>query len=86
MIKRTVIVKSYVEVEIDEAKFDEEFMNGFNESIFEADIDEHFKHLAQLFARHVIYSDDQFVEGYGHIDKMGIKLNVLDVDTETVDD
>lgn len=80
-ITKVVAVTQYIKVTIDETKFDEEFFSQFNASIFDADddLDEHFKHLAQLAARGIAseYSDE-FIEGYGPVKDMGIKLRALD--------
>lgn len=78
-ITKVVAVTQYIKVTIDETKFDREFFEQFNASIFYAgdDLDEHFKHLAQLNARG-IYDDTDFIGGYGPAEEMGIKFGSLD--------
>lgn len=78
-----VTIKREVEVEIDESKFDSEFMESFRGMFYPFQtLDQHFEHLAQLVARGHAgkYSFDklgEFIEGYGHVKEMGIVLNDL---------
>lgn len=81
MKKYTVAVTQYVEVEIDETKFDETFMEEFRDYMYQFDtIEEHVEHLAQLEARGLI-DFDNFVEGYGDIKDMNITIQVNDWET-----
>nr|WP_092074965.1 hypothetical protein [Dendrosporobacter quercicolus]NSL49593.1 hypothetical protein [Dendrosporobacter quercicolus DSM 1736]SDN24091.1 hypothetical protein SAMN04488502_11549 [Dendrosporobacter quercicolus] len=76
-MKRTVEVIITVEVETDDSKFDKNFMDNFSRYFYEFDtIEEHAEHLAQLEARGMI--DANFVEGYGALKDMGIKIRVMD--------
>jgi hypothetical protein len=77
VIKKRVFVSQEVEVEVDETKFDEAFMQEFRESFYNFHtLDEHIEHLAQLMGRGLAtgYSDD-FIEGYGRAKDMGIRMN-----------
>jgi hypothetical protein len=82
MIKKTVKVTQYVEVEVDEAKLNDEFMKEFSSYMFEADIDEHFRHLAAQEAQGFIPTKDYFLEGYGPLNEMGISMKVTDLECE----
>jgi len=83
-MKRTVEVTTFVEVEIDESQFTPEFMEAFRASFFPFHtLEDHIEHLAQLQARGAIGWIDSFVEGYGRLDKMGIKLSDPADDMET---
>lgn len=77
---RKVIVEVDVKVTLDPAKFTDEFNAEFDHQItpFDGDLDEHAKHLASLFAEGIIRGDAaEFVEGYGRLGDMGIKLERL---------
>ena len=73
MIKYVVEVTQRVAVTLDEARFDDEFMESFNDSIadFGDDLERHAQHLGQLYARGIVDNGD-FMEGYGHADDMGV--------------
>jgi hypothetical protein len=76
--KRTIRVTQWIEVSYDDDKFTEEFMKEFQEVFYPFDsVDEHIKHIAQMFARGVI-SNHGFVEGYGDIRNFGVKCTVED--------
>ncbi len=65
-----------VDIELDEAKFDEDFISEFRKHFFDfEDVKEHAQHLAQLQARDLL---DDFTEGYGLIKNMGIKGETID--------
>jgi len=76
-MKKSVIVKQYVEVEIDETKFTEEFIETFREVFYNFhDIEDHIEHLAQLHCRGIA-DNYSFIEGYGEAKEMGIKFNMM---------
>jgi len=80
-MKMNVTVTFDVSVEVDESKFTDDFMQNFKRYFYELDtIDEHAEHLAQLETRGLI--DDNFVEGYGDLSEMGIKIKVNDIISE----
>lgn len=81
-MKKLVQVTQIVEVEIDEAKFTPDFMSSFNETIFDADLNDHFEHIAQLHARGIYDEFSTFIEGYGPPKEMGIKARVKDHEIE----
>lgn len=85
-MKRTVTVIQSIEVEIDERKFDREFMEEFRRSFYDfSTIDAHIEHLAQMYARGITnpdLADGDFIEGYGKPEEMGIKLKFLDLEVE----
>lgn len=74
----TVEVTQAVVVDVDESKFTEEFMQAFREGFYDFDdIEDHVQHLAQMEARGLI-GYDRFVEGYGDIREMGVKMFIED--------
>jgi hypothetical protein len=80
-MKKTVEVRFFVDVEVDETKFTEKWMKDFRESFYPLySIDDHIKHIAQLEAREIL--TPVFVEGYGPLKTMGIKAEVIDVEIE----
>lgn len=83
-ITKQIEVTQVIEVTIDESKFDEEFMAEFDAHFFPGyDLNDHFKHLAQLFARGICDGDfDNFIEGYGVATDMGIRFRKIDGDEE----
>ena len=80
-MKKTVQVIQYVDVEYDETKFTKEFMEAFEQTMFDyTTIEEHIKHLATLEAKG---EAGGFVEGYGELkDDMGISLIVVDAEAD----
>lgn len=83
-MKRQIQVTQIIEVELDEKKFTPEFLADFNGSIFDASLDDHFEHLAQLYARGIADEFSTFIEGYGPPAEMGIKAKALQLETETL--
>jgi hypothetical protein len=84
MVRRSVKVTFLVDVELDETKFTEEWMEEFRETFFPLfDVNDHAEHIAQLEAREVL--DSSFTEGYGPLESMGIKAEVVDMETKVVD-
>lgn len=78
MKKYMVLVTSEVEVEIDEAKFDEPMLASFRELFYPFhSIREHVEHLAQLCARGI--DQNGFIEGYGKTAEAGIRFRLVDV-------
>jgi hypothetical protein len=77
--KKIVTVTFEIEVEIDGSNdgiFTEEWMENFRSVFYPFyELDDHIKHLAGVQLREM---DDGFVEGYGPLDKCGIKMKVLD--------
>ena len=86
-MKKIVVVTQRIEVTIDEAKFDEEFLQEFRESFYPFNtVDDHIEHLAQLFARGIAYdSPTCFIEGYGEARDLGIEFEIIDTDVELED-
>ena len=73
-MKKNVLVTLYVEVEVDDEKYTPEFMEDFRQSMYAfTSIDDHIKHLAQMYARNIV-ENRSFIEGYGHTDEMGISF------------
>jgi hypothetical protein len=80
MSKHKAIVSIEVEVEIDDAKFDEAFMTEFRESFYPFyTVKQHVEHIAQLEARGLL---EDFTEGYGPNKDMGIKARTDDWEVE----
>ena len=86
-MKKQVMVTQYtnVEVTVNPKKFTNEFMEEFKKCFYPDinTIDKHIEHLAQLFARG-LYTNGDFIEGYGPTEEMGIKFrkDYEDVETE----
>lgn len=82
-MKRTVKVVQFIEVEIDEAKFDDDFLTAFSKSDSTVKtVEDHIVFLATLYAKGVIGGwDDEFVENYGELRDMGIKLKEIGSDS-----
>ncbi|MGN7931185.1 hypothetical protein [Sphingopyxis sp. 22461] len=84
----TVEVRQIVEVELDEIKFDDAFMEEFRDSQYPfMTLADHAEHIAQLQARGVYdldYIETQFVEGYGPANEMGIKARVIGTEMEVL--
>lgn len=81
-----VTVTQTVQVTLDESEFDEAFLREFRESFYPfCTINEHAEHLAQLFARGVYHSGHDFIEGYGNPKEIGIRVKVLDLDTDSIE-
>lgn len=78
-MKKTVQLIVEIDVEVDEAKFTPEFMETYRSYINRTayDIDDHIKQLAYVGVRDEPSGFD-FVEGYGPIDQMGIKIGEPD--------
>lgn len=85
-MKRQVQVTLTVDVEIDETKFDANFMEEFRQNYIDFDsLDDHIEHLGQLAARGIETQFSEFIEGYGSTKEMGIKLgdpHHHDIETE----
>ena len=81
-----VTLEYVVDVEVDETKFTDQFMEEYSISITKrTTIDEHMQNLAIMYARGLIdyYPfPDAFIEGYGKMSEMGIKLDLEFRDTE----
>jgi len=69
---REITVEQTVVVEIDDTKFTPEWMEEFRASFFRFyDLDDHLRHLGQLYVRGLIDGrDDEFIEGYGVASEM----------------
>lgn len=81
---KTVYVTLEIEVTLDESKFTPEFEEEFNTTFFMThSINDHYEHLAQMFARGVC-DNSSFIEGYGLPKDMGIELCHVSTETEIV--
>lgn len=82
--KFEVEVTQRVEVTLDASKFDAVFMQEFRDSFYGFDtIEEHAEHIAQLQARGLIdisWKSNEFIEGYGPAEEMGLKAEVFETD------
>lgn len=81
MQTKTIYVKFFVDVTLDEAKFDADFLEGYAESFGDSvrTLDDHFNRLAELECRGELTG---YVEGYGPLSDMGISAEVTDVEAE----
>lgn len=72
---RTVEVRERVRVTVDESKFTPQFMESFRRVFYDFDsIEDHVKHIAQAYARGLINTSRDFLEGYGPLDQFGVVL------------
>jgi hypothetical protein len=80
----TVFVNVEVEVTIDESAFTPELIKKYAEDLRPLpDIEAHVDFLAELAALGKISGDpEEFVEGYGRLGDMGIRVSVVDVEVE----
>ena len=86
MAKKTVVVTQYIDIEYDETKFTPEWMANFREYMYPFhEIDDHLKHLAQVHARGLADQFEPFVEGYGKLADMGIKMDTTEQEEEVED-
>ena len=79
-MKQLVEVTQLIEVELDENKFNDDFMKEFREYFYQFYmIEDHLNHLAQLYSRGIAtgYSGS-FIEGFGLAKDMGIKFRHID--------
>lgn len=66
-----------VRVTVDRSMFTDEFLAEFRESFYDFDtIDDHLKHLGQLFCRGLASETDSYIEGYGEPSRFGIKFEM----------
>lgn len=83
--KFTIEVKQTVEVTLDDARFDDGFMEEFRRDFFPFfTLADHAEHIGQMEARGLTNLEmmPQFIEGYGPSDDMGIKARVIDTEVE----
>jgi hypothetical protein len=86
MIKYVVEVTQRVAVTLDEARFDDEFMEAVNESIgfVGKDIKDFASYLAQGYAIGAA-ENGEFISGFGHADDLGISFeDVCDPATKVI--
>ena len=85
-MKKVVQITHYIEVEIDENKLTQEFNEQFNKTIGFIDTpEEHLVHIANYFAQFDEPYRNYFLEGYGPMNEMGIKVNWVDTQSELVE-
>ena len=85
MVTKVVEVTQTIEVTVDETKFDAESMAEFRDGMYPfVNIDDHIKHLAALEAQSYISHGAAFIEGYGPMNEMGIRVTTDGLETEIV--
>jgi hypothetical protein len=79
-----IAILKTVEVTVDESKFTDEFLLSFRERFYDSirTVDDHIRHIAQMYARDLYDGFTTFVEGYGELKDMGISVRVTDEDLE----
>ena len=76
-----ITVTTTVKVEIDPAKFTDQFLEEFREAFYPFHtLDDHREHLAQLHARGLVHNRS-FIEGYGLAADMGIRFDTTSTET-----
>ncbi len=80
--KFIVEVTQTIEVSLDESKFTPEFLAEFIEMMYDFQtLEQHAGHIAQLHARGLFDGNaDEFIEGYGPADEMGIEARLISQD------
>ena len=74
-------VQQVVRVTVDPSRFTPEFMAAFSESINEKeDISEHMEYIAEMAAKGIVFSPNDFLEGYGILSEFGIDFSIESVD------
>lgn len=74
------------DIKVDESKFTEQFMADFRKSFYEFHtIDDHVKHLAQLYARGIVTPFSRFIEGYGAPEDIGLSFTEVDQEEDIVE-
>ena len=77
MTIRTIEVTQIINISLDESKFTKGFMEEFRENFYQFNtIEDHRKHLAQLFSRGLVDNMTDFIEGYGETKGMGISFEL----------
>ncbi len=77
-------VNQTISVEVDESKFTPEFLSAFRESFYDLEtLDDHYEFLAELYATGRIEHESDFVEGYGKLSDMGVKLRKIDTEVDS---
>jgi hypothetical protein len=85
MAFKDIVVQQTVRVHFDESKFTDHFMADFRSYMYDFHhVDDHLMHLAQLYVRG-IHDNYSFVEGYGPLREMGIKLENIGHSEEVID-
>lgn len=84
-----ISVTQVIRVTLDEARFDETFMEEFRDSFYPFfDLADHAKHIGQLQARGIVDLERpgprDFVEGYGLASEMGIEATVVETEVEAL--
>ena len=87
MTTKTLTVTQDITITVDESKFTPEFMANFNRYFHELNtVEDHMKYLAEVYARGIVTSYGDFLEGYGPLDKMGIKFERENIDVSDPED
>ena len=75
-MKKSFVVEQQITISVDESKFTPEFMKSFSEHIQELDsIKEHLEYLVEMYARGIVSSPGDFLEGYGELRDFGVKFS-----------
>jgi len=87
MTTKVVIVTQHINITVDESKFTPEFMAHFSRHFHHCPtVEDHIKYIALSYARGIIDSASQFLEGYGELSHFGVKFKREHVDTEIEED
>lgn len=82
-MEKISLVTQTIEVAVDESKFTAEFMDQYRKDFYYFEsIDDHIKHLAQMYARGIVHEFTKFIEGYGNPQDMAIRFTALECQTE----
>lgn len=71
---KTITVTQEIEVTVDESRFTPEFMENYSKYFHECEaVEDHMKYIAESYARGIVMSNHDFLEGYGKLNEFGIK-------------
>lgn len=81
-----VEVTQTFDIKVDESKFTPEFMADFRKSFYDFQtIDDHIKHLAQMYARGIVTPFTKFIEGYGAPKDIGLEFTEVAQEEDIVE-
>lgn len=88
-MKKIVEIKHTVEIEVDESKFTEKFMEEYRQYICQLyTVEEHMENLVSYYCYPNFpyeFDKSEFVEGYGKLYDLGVKFVLLNTETDIYD-
>lgn len=83
IMKKTICIECYVDIEVDESRLTKELMDNYERYITDINEDSDFnefhtqleKHIANI-TWHILRGDDDFIEGYGYLSHLLTKQSI----------